>query len=273
MTEENEISRFFELLSAAKWWVLGVALVSALVAGALGWSGKTLYEASVPVRVQFPTSLARAPQPERFAQLVKSPSTVAEAARVAGISSQAAALEQSIQTAVAPNDPRVVGISVQTTNADSGTVFLKALVGRAKDEAMSTVRDEIAGVEQSRKVNARLQAQISKVVAEGTRVGRSLRGAGVTNGERLLSEVGLLQMSVSALQSQATLTNSESQLDADLEALNNSVVLDGRVSVRVVSPIQRVSGYALRGLIVGLVIALVALYLPPVRDRFGSRAH
>lgn len=271
MTDESQVDAFFALLSAAKWWILGIGLVAALVAGVFGWPGSTLYEASVPVRVQFPSNLIRAPQPDRFAQMVRSSQTVEAAAADAGLSSQLEPIKETLVAAVSPTDARVVSISVQLAREADGRRFLQALVASGKAEAMGTVKDEMAGLRESQKLNRALEAQMGRVIEEGERAGRALRATeGLSTGDRLLAQVGLLQVSVSALQSTAALQNLKTQVDADLESLGQAITPEGGISVAAVSPASHVVGYALRGLIVGLAVALLAVFLPPVRQRFAS---
>lgn len=271
MTEDNEIGTFTELLSAAKWWILGVALVAAVVAGALGSRGSTLNQASIDMRVQFPTATSRAPLPLRFASMAKSKTAVAQAAEAAGLSGQLGAIRQSVSAVVSPDDVRVVQLSVKLKNAEDAKRFIGALAQTARAQAMATVKEQRAAIERSKKLNEDLRAQVKKVVAEGNKVARSLRGGGATTGERLLAEVGIMQTNISALQAQSSLQNLNAQADTDLEAIDNSVVPDGPITVQVLSPTQRVIGYGVRGLIVGLIIALIAIYLPPVRRRLTAR--
>lgn len=268
MSEENEVGAFLDLLNAARWWVLAAGLVSALVAGVLGWPGPALYEALVPVRVQFPSNLARVPQPDRFAQMAKDPVTVTDAARDARVLRQLPLIEKTLVAAVSPQDARTVVIAVQLREAADAKRYVDTLVRIVRAQAMETVKEQIAGLHKSQDLNKKLGAQIARVIDGGAGVRRDLRRSkGVGIGDRLMAEVGLLQMNISALQSRAGLQNQNSQLDADLESLNNAVLLDEDTVVRQVSPISRAGGYALRGLIVGLVVSILALYLPPIRRR------
>lgn len=271
MTDDNEIGTFVELLSAARWWILGVALVSAVVAGAFGWPGARLHEASLDVRVQFPNNLTRAPLPDRFAMMAEDPTTVSEAVRVAGVENQVGEIDESLVSIVSPDDARVVQLSVRLKDEQGAKRFIEALAAAAKVEAMSTVKEQRAGLEASKELNERLAKQIAKVGAEATKLGKSTRGSGATAGERLLAEVGVLQLNTSALQGQASLQNMIAQIDSELESLDNAVVPDGGVKVTTLSPVSRVIGYGVRGLVVGLVVALVCVYLPPVRRRLMAR--
>jgi len=270
LTEDNEIGTFVELLSAARWWILGVALVAAVVAGAFGWPGARLHEASLDVRVQFPSNLTRAPLPDRFAMMAEDPTTVAEAVRIAGVENQVGAIDESLISIVSPDDARVVQLSVRLKDERGAERFIRALADVARAKAMATVKEQRAGLEESRQLNERLAKQIAKVSAEATKLGRSARG-GAGAGDRLLAEVGVLQLNTSALQGQASLQNMIAQIDSEIEALDNAVVPDGDVRVTTLSPISRVIGYGVRGLVVGLVVALVCVYLPPVRRRLMTR--
>jgi len=271
LSETNEIGDFFDLLSRAKWWIFGVALVSMLVAGVFGYPGPRLYEASVPVRVQFPANLSRAPQPDRFVQMVKDPATVDEAANSVGLGGRVDAIEKSLVAAVSAVDPRLVAISVQMTNARQAKRLLESLVRTTKMQSMETIKDQIKGLKTSRSLNTSVVTQVDKVVAQGSAVGRQLiKERNLSASERLLAQVNLLQLNISALQSRANLQNNNAQIDADLESLNSAVLLDEAIAVRSVSPTYRAIGYALRGLIVGLVISIIAVFIPPIRRRLTS---
>ena len=78
-------------------------------------------------------------------------------------------------------------------------------------------------------------------------------------------------MDISAVQGRASLENMDSQIDGELESLDNAVVLDSAVSLRATSPASRIIGYSVRGLMAGLIVAIIALYLPPVRRRFATK--
>ncbi|RJQ52758.1 MAG: hypothetical protein C4521_09640 [Actinobacteria bacterium] len=271
MSGETEIGVFMRLLSSGKYWVLGIALVATLTAGVLGYPGASIYEVSVPVRVQFPANVTRVPQPDRFATFARSSSNVLVAARKAGLEGRMPLIERSLMTAVSPNDARLVVMSVQVTEARKGRRFLTALIKEARADALATVRSEFEGLKRSRETNAEVTEQVDKVVAQGMKLAKSLASVkGLSRGDRLLAEVGLLQTSLSALQTKSSLANLNAQVDSELESFDNAVMIDGPVEVESVSPLSRMGAYGLRGLIVGLVFGVAFLYLPPVRRRLSS---
>ncbi len=271
MTDESEIGTFLKLLSSAKYWVLGIALVATLAAGVFGYPGASVYEVSVPVRVQFPANLTRVPQPDRFATFAQSSSNVLAAARVAGLTGRLALIERSLIAAVSPTDARVVEISLQVTDVAKGKVFLNALVERAKEQALVSVRGEYDSLKATKAANSKIDEQVTKLIAESSRLGKALGSEkGLSKADRILAQIGLLQTNVAALQNRASIANNSVQVESELESFNTAVTMDGPMSAQPVSPLSRMFAYGLRGLIVGLIVGVAALYIPPVRRRFSS---
>lgn len=243
-------------------WLVVVAVVGVLaIAGAVvGRSGPTTYRAAATVRMQFPANLATVPNADDFSAWLRSSEIRAAAASATGLPAGAF----SVSAAVPPANKRLVDLRVVGPGRQDARRFIQAMIDAGSAKAAKAVADQVSALRQAAKATEAALADSQEIRARMPELKARAKGDPS-------AEAAVLSLSIQSANSLSALLQDRAQVAATLSQLTKGVEIQNGPSVAADAAGGGTIGGAIRGTMVGLVVAALWLLWVTRAERAAVR--